>query len=313
MKKFLLVFAALIILAFGIKAQTQLENPGFEKWEAIAIGPIPEPVNWNSLRTALPVELAEVSPAVWDSSTDAHSGKYSLYLINEAIFGIVATGTITNERVFADMEPTKGYIFTEVNNAKFNSPLPHRPDSITGWFKCKPTPGDFGTIKVILHTDSTSAPASDSSNWVALAYHEFPGDQVNTWTRFSVPFNYYTADTPDYIMVIITSGNGVTALDGSESWYDDLKLIYNDGTAINEITSNDFKVYVNHKTLTVFIDDNHKSDVRLRVLDLAGRPVYISDILTGRQSQFHLNVPGGIYIVVANIGQKTLTRKVMIQ
>ncbi|HDO27845.1 MAG TPA: T9SS type A sorting domain-containing protein, partial [Bacteroidetes bacterium] len=294
-------------------AQTQLENPGFENWEPIAIGPVPEPVNWNSLRTALPESLAKVSPAVWDSSSDAHSGKYSLYLYNVSIFGIVATGTITNERIFADLDPNKGYVFTEVNNPEFNMPLPHRPDSIIGWFKCKPTPGDFGTIKVILHTDSTSAPASDSSNWVALAYHEFPGDQVNTWTRFSVPFNYYTSGTPDYIMVIITSGNGVNALDGSEAWFDDLGLIYNDGTDINEITANDFKVYVSHKTLTVFIDDNHKSNVRLQVLDLTGRPVYSSGILTGTQRQFHLNVPEGIYIVVANMGQKVLTRKVMIQ
>jgi len=314
MKKVLLGFTALIFLTFGLNAQTQLENPGFEDWEAIDIGPVPEPVNWNSLRTALPLNLAKVSPAVWDSSTDAHSGKYSLYLYNVATFGIVAPGTITNERIFADLDPNKGYTFTEVDNPDFNMPLPHRPDSITGWFKCNPIIGaDFGTIKAILHTDSTSAPATDTSNWVAVAYHEFPKVPVSEWTRFSVPFNYYTQDTPDYILIIITSGNGVTAVDGSEAWFDDLELIYNDGTDINEITANDLKVYVNNRTLTVYIDDKHSSNVRLQVLDMTGRPVHSSEIATGLQNQIHLDVPTGVYIVVANIGSKVLTRKVLIR
>ncbi|NOX86356.1 MAG: T9SS type A sorting domain-containing protein [Chlorobi bacterium] len=313
MKKILLGFAALILLTFGMNAQTQLENPGFENWEAIDIGPVPEPVDWNSLRTALPLNLAKISPAVWDSSTDAHSGKYSLYLYNVATFGIVAPGTITNERIYADLDPNKGYTFTEVDDPDFNMPLPHRPDSITGWFKCIPTPGDFGTIKVILHTDSTSAPATDTSNWIAVAYHEFPGETVSNWTRFSVPFNYYTSDKPDYIMVIITSGNGVTALDGSEAWFDDLALIYNDGTDINEITADDLKVYVTNRTLTVFIDDKHTASVKLQVLDMTGRPVYSSGITTGIQNRIRLDVPTGVYIVVANMGNKVLTRKVMIR
>ncbi len=313
MRKTLLLFTTLILLFSGVNAQTQLENPGFEDWEAIGIGPVPEPVNWNSLRTALPESLAKVSPAVWDSSTDAHSGKYSIYLHNVSTFGIVAPGTITNERIFADLDPNKGYTFTEVNDPDFNMPLPHRPDSIIGWFKCNPTPGDFGTIKAILHTDSTSAPATDTSNWVAVAYHEFSGDPVTEWTRFSVPFNYYTSDTPDYILIIITSGNGVTALDGSEAWFDDLGLIYNDGTDINEITENDLKVYVNHKTLTVFIDEKQKATVGLQVLDMTGRPVYSSDIASGIQNQIHLDVPTGVYVVVANMGSKVLTKKVMIR
>ena len=313
MKKLLPVIIVLIFFTFNIQAQTQLENPGFEEWEAIDIGPVPEPVNWNSLRTALPENLAKVSPAVWDSSTDAHSGNYSLHLHDVSTFGIVATGTITNERIFADLDPNKGYTFTVVDDPDFNMPLPHRPDSIIGWFKCNPTPGDFGTIKAILHVDSTSAPATDTSNWIAVAYHEFPGDPVTEWTRFSVPFNYYSDATPDYIMLIITSGNGVTALDASESWYDDLGLIYNDGTDINEITANDLKVYVNHQTLTVFIDKKHNDAVHLQVLDMAGRPVYTDDIATGIKNRIQLNVPTGVYIVVANTGSNVLTRKVMIR
>ena len=312
MKKLLSVIIVLFI-TLNIHAQTQLENPGFEEWEPINIGPVPEPVNWNSLRTGIPENLAKVSPAVWDSSADAHSGNYSLYLHNVSAFTIVATGTITNERILADMDPKKGLVFTVVDDPDFNMPLPHRPDSIIGWFKCNPMPGDFGTIKAILHTDSTSAPATDSSNWVGVAYHEFPGTPVETWTRFSVPFEYYNNDTPDYIMIIITSGNGVTALDGSEAWFDDLGLIYNDGTDINEITANDLKVYVNHQTLTVFIDKKHNDKIRLQVLDMAGRPVHTADMVTGVQNRIQLDVPAGVYIVVANTGTQVLTRKVMIR
>ncbi len=313
MKRILLSLTALVFLAFCLNAQTQFENPGFEEWEAIDYGPIPEPVNWSSVRTALPDNLAKLAPPVWDSSSDAHSGNYSLYLVNISTFGIVATGTMTNGRLFADLNPNKGFSYTDTHDGKYNTPLTHRPDSLTGWYKCNPKPGDFPTVKVILHTDSSSIPVTDSTNWIAYAFHNFPGTPVETWTRFSIPFHYLKEGNPEYILTIVTAGNGVSAIADSEAWYDDLKLIYNDGTDINEITANDLNVYVNHKILTVFLDDAHRTNVRLQVLDITGRPVHVSHISTGIQNRINLDVPTGIYIVVANVEGKVLTHKVLIR
>ncbi|NOX86357.1 MAG: T9SS type A sorting domain-containing protein [Chlorobi bacterium] len=313
MKKRLLVFATVVFIVFGLNAQTQFENPGFEEWEAISYGPVPEPVNWSSVRSALPDNLAKLAPPVWDSSSDAHSGKYSLYLINKSTFGIVATGTMTCGRLFADLDPGKGFTFTDTHDGKYNTPLTHRPDSITGWYKCNPKSGDFPTLKVILHTDSANFPTNDSTNWIAYAFHSFPATPVETWTRFSIPFNYLKEGNPEYILALLTAGNGVSAVADSEAWFDDLALIYNDGTDITEITPNDLKVFMNQKVLTVYIDDDHNSGVRLQVFDITGRPVHSSDIVSGIQCRIPLDVPAGVYIVVANIGPKVLTRKVLIK
>jgi len=312
MYKIVLFLVVINLPFFHLNAQTQFENPGFEQWEAIDIGPVPEPVNWSSLRTALPLNLAQVSPAVWDSSTDAHSGNYSLYLINKSAFNIVATGTMTNGRIFANLNPDKAYTFTDPNDSRWNTPLPHRPDSVTGWFKCKPSEGDFATVKAILYTDSISVPG-DTTNWIAVAYFTSPLSDINSWTRFSVPFNYYKPDIPGYILIILTSGNGTSAIAESEAWFDDLELIYNDGTAVNEIKDNDLKVYASHKTVTVFITGNSRHNIHLQVMDLTGKPVYTTDFNSGQKEQFDLNVPEGIYIVVANTGQKVLTRKIMLR
>ena len=312
MKKILLLIA-FIVFVVGLNAQKQLENPGFEEWEAISYGPVPEPVNWNSVRSALPENLAQLAPAVWDSSGDAHSGNFSVYLINKSTFGIVATGSLTNGRLFASPDPSKGYTFTDVHNGKYNMSLTYRPDSITGWYKCDPEPGDFPTVKLVLHVDSANFPTTDSSNWIGYSFNTLSTLPVEKWTRFSFPIHYLKEGNPQYVLMMLTAGNGTNAIAESEAWFDDLKLIYNGETGIGEITANDFNVYMNHKNLTVYIDDNRITPVRLQVLDMAGRPVHAENMTTGVRHRMQLNVSAGIYIVVANVNGKVLTKKIMVR
>jgi len=312
MKKELLLFTFLVF-AFVLNAQKQMENPGFEEWEPAPYGPVPEPVEWNSVRSAIPENLAQIAPAVWDSSSDAHTGNYSLYLINKStLVGIVATGSMTNGRLFASVDASKGYTFTDIHNPKYNMPLTHRPDSITGWYKCNPQPGDFPTVKLVLHKDSANFPTTDSSNWIGYSFNSLSITPVETWTRFSFPIHYLKEGNPQYILMMLTAGNGTDAIADSEVWFDDLELIYN-GTRIDEITVDRFNVYTKHKRLTVYIDDNRNTPAHLQVLDMSGRPVYAGDITTGKQYQMQLNVSAGVYLVVVNVSGKVLTRKVMIR
>lgn len=311
MKKNLLLIV-FIVFVFGLNAQKQLENPGFENWEPIAFGPVPEPVNWNSVRTAIPENLAKLAPAVWDSSGDAHSGNYSVYLVNISTFSIVATGSLTSGRLFASVQPEKGFTFTDIHDPEFNMPLTHRPDSITGWYKCNPQPGDFPTLKMVLHSDSANFPTTDSSNWIGYAFYPLSITAVETWTRFSFPIHYLKEGNPEYVLLMLTAGNGTSAIAGSEAWFDDLELIYN-GTGVDELTASDFNVYVNHKNLTVYIDDNRNSPVRLQMLDMTGRQVFVANMITGKQHRFHIDVPTGIYVVVATVERKMLTQKIFIK
>ncbi|MBK7269999.1 MAG: hypothetical protein IPI07_10970 [Flavobacteriales bacterium] len=50
---------------------------------------------------------------------------------------------------------------------------------------------------------------------------------MSSWTRFSVPFTYFNATTPAYILMVLTSGDSLVTVLNSQSWYDDIALIYN--------------------------------------------------------------------------------------
>lgn len=306
-----LLFSSSVILS--IYAQYQFENPSFENWEAITFGSIPEPVDWSSLRTAEPENIAQLAPAVWNVSDDAHTGIHSLYLTNIEIFGIVATGMVTTGRVLANLNTDLANSHTVPDDPRWNLPITHRPDSLVGWYKSKPSPNDFPTAKVLLHKGYAALPQADSSNWIGVAFIELPSNEVDVWTRFSTPFEYFNDEVPEFALTILTSGYGTFAVDGSEAWFDDMELIYNQ-SFVDDISANDLHVYSRNGDLNIFINENSQIDAQLFVTDLAGRQVYFNNqVATGQNHQYKLEVQNGIYLVTVQIENKRFTKKIWIQ
>lgn len=307
------IFAGIILFFFSINlnAQYQLENPGFEFWENVIL-PVEEPVDWSSIKTGDVDNLNVAAPIVWGKSTDAHSGNYSLKLFNVWVFLInqAAVGTMTNGRIHPDLNLDNSYSYTDTLDSRWNTPLPHRPDSLTGWYKCYPEPGDFGTVKAVLHRGYGQQPEGNSE-WIGVAYYELPGDTVDVWTRFSVPFVYTLDDTPEYILCYMTSGNGVDAIGESSALFDDLELIYNpDG--IEEFTTANFKAYYSSNQLVVSLDESSGLPYNLTVFDITGRNVFETKLIGGQQSRLNVHLVPGIYIVKASLGDKVLSKKIVI-
>lgn len=312
MNRFLLSISFVTLFLSMTIAQSQFENASFEDWEEIEYGSIPEPVEWSSVRTATPDELAKLAPAVWDRSDDAHSGNHSLYLINIDIFGITATGTMTNGRILANLQTELANSHTEPEEPKWNTPLTKRPDSLIGWYKCKPTENDFPTAKALLHTGYASLPQDDSSTWIGVAYIELSGTDVNEWTRFSTPFEYFNNEIPEFMLSILTAGNGLSAIGGSEAWFDDVELIYL-GTSVDELNADALTVYSSNGRLYVHLADNQNMNAQISVIDLAGNRVFAGNLKTGNRQQFDLNVKDGIYIVNVRVRERLYTKKVYIR
>jgi hypothetical protein len=181
-----------------------------------------------------------------------------------------------------------------------------------GWYKSKPTAGDFPTVHAVLHTGYASIPQEDSSSWVGEAFAELSTSEVNTWTRFSVPFHYYRDDNPEYILSILTAGNGTDALEGSEFWCDDLELIYN-SSSISEYNSDRLKVYYARGTMKIFIDAARNIPVELDIHDLAGRSVYHSRITAGQQNSLQPDLREGVYVVTVKIEDRLLSQKLLVR
>jgi hypothetical protein len=224
MKKIVLT-VSLSMICFAFAYSQQPENPGFEFWENVGLN-VPEPVDWSSIKTSDGGSFINgLAPYVWDQSTDAHTGNYSVRLYNNSALGIVASGMVTNGRVHAELSGT-GWAFTDPANSQWNTPLTLKPDSVAVWIKYTPAGSDVAQVKALLHTGSAKIPDAAQTNWIAMAEIDIP-ETLTTWTRVSAPFHYFNSNTPEYVLFVLSAA-GTSATMGSVAYFDDLELIYNE-------------------------------------------------------------------------------------
>ena len=257
MKRIVLLYFISALLSTVATAQTQLENPGFEgPWQDV-LGAEDEPTDWSSLKTSDNTTLANFAPVVvFKETVSPHSGTYCVRLVNGPVtFGIVPNGIMTNGRVHADVVAANGYVNTVTSDAQWNTTFTDRPDSLVGWFKYVPQGADKGKIEILLHDDSgvgkLPEAVAPASNWVGKARYDVVSN-TTTWTRYSVPFHYFNTNSPDYVLVVITSGDSTMAVSGSIMHMDDIELIYNDNIVnVTPSATQNIDMGVNGTMLTV--------------------------------------------------------------
>ena len=305
---FILILIGLPELVTG---QT-IENSSFENWEMEGFEN--EPVDWSSIKTALPQSLADFAPVVLSQSSDALSGSSSVRLENISVFGVVANGVLTNGRVYADLNPDNGYMETITSDPKYNTPCTFRPDSLIGWYKYTPSSGDMLNVEVLLHTGSAKLPDVDSTNFVGYGIYVSANTTFASWTRFSIPIDYRSAGNPAYVLIILNSGNKTNAIDGSVALFDDLSLIGTTVGITQPLFGNSINVYAGFNQINFDARELEK-DIRydLRVHDILGKLVHRGSISSGSNYQIS-NLYPGLYIcnMVSNKGF-TITNKVIVQ
>ncbi len=303
--------AIVLFTGLSLMAQQQINNPGFEDWEDVGIG-TDEPTHWSSVKTSDNELLNPSAPVIWGKSTDAHSGNYSLHLFNVATFGIVATGTMTNGQTHSALPITDGYVFTNLDDDRYHTAFTQRPDSVAGWYKCAPATGDFATVKFALHKGYLALPG-DETNLIAVAYKELPQQQINTWTRFAIAFEYVSDENPDYFLSILTSGNGYDAVLGSEVWFDDLAFVYNPH-GVNETQVNHFHAYQDNNLLQVETGNIPGQNATIALVDMNGKKFFSENITAFSRVSFTVNqLPKGVYMVVLQQDNLIETQKIILQ
>ena len=307
-----LTLLIIILTSSIIYSQQQMNNPGFEEWEEIGFGPdIIEPIHWSSIKSSDDPILNGMAPVVLERSEDAHSGNYSIKLTNIATLGIVATGTTSNGRFHPNLNPDLAYVYTDIEDDRWHTAITDKPDSLTGWYKCNPEVNDFATVKFILHKGADSIP-SNEMNHIAIAYIELPSNNIDVWTRFSTPFVYSSDDNPQYILSVITSGNGTEAISGSTAHFDDIELIYN-GSSVDELTINKLDVYQEYNNLIIGFPANVSNELNVEIRNISGQKLISTSI--NRSSSNHIDVgslKSGLYLVTAANENSMYLCKVMI-
>ena len=310
-KKLLNIFSIHCQFCFYYTRTNQFENPGFEEWEDVGL-PIEEPVDWSSIKTGDVENLNTAAPIVWGKSTDAHSGNYSLHVFNVYVTLIqqAAVGTVSNGRYHQNLNHDLSWTYLDPADPRWSTPINASPDSVVGWFKCSPEPGDHGQVKVTLHKGYGQHPEGEFGR-IAVALFNLPGDTVSEWTRFSVPFTYESEEMPDQLLCVLMSGDGWNALGNGTALYDDLLLIYN-SSDISDFTADNFNVYSSQGDIILSLNDNDNLKYTINIVDLSGRIVYNNEFLGGDTKHFNPGLTKGIYIISAIFKGKVLSKKIVL-
>ena len=307
----IILFAVVILQGSFVIGQQQLENPSFENWDDLG-SPTEEPTQWSSIKTSDAGSFINSSaPQVCWQSTDAHTGSYSVKLENKSVFGLVATGTVTNGRAHGDLDPENGYVFTDATDAQWNTVMTDRPDSIVGWYKYAPANGDKAKVEAIIHNGSAQNPENGTaSNFVGKARFTTT-TTASAWTRFSVPFTYFNSNASSHILLVLTAGDSTIAKAGSIAYYDDIELIYN-LVGVTEIDPSNITAYQKGSDICIQLPKSDFKNVEATLFDLQGRKVAKNTNLNSGMNFMDLPKNDGIYLVSLNFDGKLITKKIVV-
>lgn len=184
----------------------QIPNPGFENWTSTGFPAHLNPNSWGTLNDA--TSLGGAYTCERGSGADVHSGTYSIKLTSKSIFGqdapgIAVTGTINT----GTQELEGGFAYTQ------------RPDFLTGWYKYSPASGDNAEIRITLWRRNGGV-REDVGEGVIN-----PNAAVASFTSFSVPVTYTSANNPDSAQILLISTNTDAIKIGSVLIVDDLAFV----------------------------------------------------------------------------------------
>ncbi|MBS1650569.1 MAG: PCMD domain-containing protein [Bacteroidetes bacterium] len=304
-----------ILISTTAIAQVQLPNPSFENLGNPSPGISTELTGWYSNKSGSSVaQLANAT--CFQDNTKAHTGNNSMRLETISYFGTAVNGSASTGVINApNFTKAQGYIGT-INYSTSSDDRRYactsKPDSIAGWYQY--TPGNSteqAKVRAILHIGDYNDPETPvSSNHPDLSANKIgdalfvssAGVAVNSWKRFTAPFNYVSSATPAYIMVNLTSSNNqTTTVTGSKLWLDDLILIYNTTTDIksNQLVQNMSHVFCANNNLNVSFETSSEENSIIYLYDVTGKLLKTDKIDNNKINTINLSeLNSGMYIYI---------------
>jgi len=288
----------LILSTSFLNAQTNPATPnaGFESWTHHST--YDDPNGWNDLNSS--TSVFGIYTCIKDSTpADVHSGKNAVRLITMTYFGQLIPGTITT-----------GTINTTSQTISGGLPYTLRPDSIIGWFKYTPASGDNGDIEFYLF--------DASSDTVGEAFFKTPTTTVSTYKRFSLPVTYRSSNAVTMALWILTSSiNQTSGKSGSELYADDLGLVFDSATGINNIVDEN-RITISPNLATDYVTINNISDspsVLFSLYDITGRKVSEEKTTQGKTNIALNGLSEGLYFYSITDEQNSVIKsgKIVVQ
>jgi hypothetical protein len=321
MKRSLLFITLFAATAYS-NAQTQVGNSDFELWET-STSELNEPINWNSFKTGSDT-WASFAGQQMDRSTDVRpgsTGMYSAKIEANLVLGTIANGNITLGKInMGSTTPSdaKNYNYTLTTDVKFSEAFTDTPDSIYFWAKF--TAGNTGhsaRVSAVIHNASTSNSGSSPhntrfkdpndvtlANTVATAIYNFPYSGGN-WEKIKVPFTYI-GNPADAAYIIVTFTTNMTpglGTDGDILLIDDMELIYDQSSSINEINTPSVHIFVNNNVIE--LASAAELDGKYSIYNASGSMVQSGEVA----QKIDFNNEAGMYFIHLKTAQGTIVKK----
>ncbi|HNZ42936.1 MAG TPA: T9SS type A sorting domain-containing protein [Bacteroidales bacterium] len=329
-----LLFAGLFVFgaSSSAKAQTQLNNSGFETWKDVGIS-TEEPAQWNSFKSAsgdaFLLTFAQQQIKRSTLTRPGSTGNYSCLIWSRTILSVVANGNVTTGQInmgSATATDPANYNISRTADTTYSEALNAHPDSLVFWTKFKPsnTAGsDSGRVRALIHDNYDAKDPLDAASQphvVGDATLNFPSTN-NQWVRISIPFNYTgTATSPDYMLITFTTNKTPGGGSGGDSLYiDDLSLVYNGSSSTintNIDPSENFFVYTDDNDIIIDLSFNQLRTSKIEMYNMSGQLVYKTQI-TAQSVQHFVGInqfKSGIYVITANTDDgRKFSQKVFIK
>lgn len=294
-----LLLPTLLCLTFQTLAQ-QIGNAGFENWDNLGSNQ-EEPTNWSSFKTATGSFATFASKQIERSSAvrSGATGNYCARIWSKSTLGIMANGVLTTGRMnmgSSNLSSPDNYNYTLIGNSAFSEALTAAPDSLVFWARYTAGSGEKAGVHAVIHDEfSVQDPINATSQPYVVADADLQFSPTNNaWKRFSVPF-VYTVNTglaPKYILLTFTTNHipgGGAAND--EVLIDDVELIYNAVSALQQQYTAPFQIYIDKDNCLVL--EGFEADTSLKIYRLNGQLVEANTI----EKLQGLRLPSGFYIV----------------
>ncbi len=276
------IFVLVILLSPVLNAQNPIPNPGFENWTN------GEPNGWSTINRNI---LGASFIAVTKDNNNPQQGSASIKLEsitkNIFLFGpVTVPGLITLGEIILD-------VVNQTASVDGGVPVTGKPQSLNGWFRYLPAPGDLSLMGIgLTRWNGTSRDT--------LSYDYLSRGSQPDWQTFTVPVNYQIQAQPDTMNVLFLSSNALsgTILEGSKLWLDNLWIEF-DFTSVKQ-PDNQSKIRIvaleNGKILGV---SGVSSAGEVQVYNLNGSLVHGARMSSAGDSQtIDLpNLSSGIYAV----------------
>lgn len=259
------------VIGLAATAGAQVPNGGFEQWSTPDGASYLDPDGWITFNSLTDLAGADLSCA--QGSPGAVGLHYATVTTRNTDFGLFPGMVMTGD-------PQSG---------ASGFPYASRPGVLSGQWQYGIQSGDQGMVAAYF---SKWNPVTQTSDSVGAGVALLEGS-VSGWTSFSIPVQYFNANTPDTAYVVVISSMN-EPVDGSFIKVD--ALGFGASTGVGELEDASVNLYPSPTMGLVHVSVTRPVELA-EVMDLTGRQVLSQAVQAGKATLDLSALPAGRYLV----------------